>query len=355
MIKQMVSFTEPQYYALQKHATELGIPFAELVRRIVDQYRMQFDLRREANMGFDQDPSVEIWVENAQGKMVQSHTYKHDGCLYVEGTEGRRYMIRVDNPTFGRVEMVATVDGLDVLDGKPGNMDKSGLVVAPRITYDFEGFRVSNEQVAAFRFGAVGGGYAASKGDTSNVGVIGVAMYQELEDSFTITHTTTQIEFGRQWQPGQTRSAKGIGTVGPSFRSHWTPKSENSLIVDTSLTSDAIVDTSPIKPINCSVAAEGGTIADVEVVSVGCISPALATEFGEALESKVGTCTFKRRTTIPWKLFTIRYESRENLVKLGIVPSEAELQEREQANPFPASKPFCEPPEGWQEKKPVTR
>jgi hypothetical protein len=37
--KQMVSFTEPQMDFLQQEAKRLGIPVAELVRRIVDEYR----------------------------------------------------------------------------------------------------------------------------------------------------------------------------------------------------------------------------------------------------------------------------------------------------------------------------
>ena len=39
MIKKLISFTEPQTGWLEQEAQRLGISFAELVRRIVDQAR----------------------------------------------------------------------------------------------------------------------------------------------------------------------------------------------------------------------------------------------------------------------------------------------------------------------------
>lgn len=39
----MVSFTQPQMVFLKTEAERLGIPVAELVRRIIDQYREQAD------------------------------------------------------------------------------------------------------------------------------------------------------------------------------------------------------------------------------------------------------------------------------------------------------------------------
>jgi hypothetical protein len=45
---------------------------------------------------------------------------------------------------------------------------------------EIDGFRQSVDTVAAFRFGSVRGSYAAQKtGDARNVGVIGVAIFNE--------------------------------------------------------------------------------------------------------------------------------------------------------------------------------
>ncbi|HSC89949.1 MAG TPA: hypothetical protein VLC09_21910 [Polyangiaceae bacterium] len=101
------------------------------------------------------------------------------GTSYVVGERGERYQIQIENRTASRFEIVASVDGLDVLDGQPGSVEKRGYLVAPYATLLIEGFRTSNSDVAVFRFGGVGESYAAWKGATRNVGVIGVAAFAE--------------------------------------------------------------------------------------------------------------------------------------------------------------------------------
>ena len=93
--------------------------------------------------------------------------------MYIVGEHGQRYTIEVQNHTGNRVEAVATVDGLDVIDGRSGSFDKRGYLVLPYATLAIDGFRRSSETVAAFRFGSVAESYADRKGQGRNVGVIG--------------------------------------------------------------------------------------------------------------------------------------------------------------------------------------
>ena len=101
------------------------------------------------------------------------------GRRYVLGDEGDRYQIRVQNHTPGRFEIVASVDGLDVIDGQDGTYGKRGYVVSPWSTLTIEGFRDSYDSVRAFRFGSVEESYAARRGKGQNIGVIGVALFEE--------------------------------------------------------------------------------------------------------------------------------------------------------------------------------
>jgi hypothetical protein len=101
------------------------------------------------------------------------------GRSYVVGEYGQRYVIQIQNQTGNRVEAVATVDGLDVIDGRPGSHRKNGYVIGPWATVQIDGFRRSSDTVAAFRFGSVAESYAERKGDGRNVGVIGVALFDE--------------------------------------------------------------------------------------------------------------------------------------------------------------------------------
>ncbi|HLK91794.1 MAG TPA: hypothetical protein VKZ18_18025 [Polyangia bacterium] len=106
-------------------------------------------------------------------------SFWHGDRFLVEGERGQRYSIEISNGSFARVEAVATVDGLDVMDGGPGSYAKRGYVLRPGETYHVDGFRRSQTDVAAFRFGDVAQSYAARRGDDTDVGVIGVAFFAE--------------------------------------------------------------------------------------------------------------------------------------------------------------------------------
>ena len=95
------------------------------------------------------------------------------------GSPGDRYTLAIDNSTPARFEVVASVDGLDVIDGQDARFEKRGYLVGPYGRVVIDGFRRSEAEVAAFRLGDVARSYAASKGKARNVGVIGVAVFSE--------------------------------------------------------------------------------------------------------------------------------------------------------------------------------
>lgn len=133
-------------------------------------------------------------------------TFSAGGRSYVVGRDGGRYAIRIENHTGARFEAVTTVDGLDVIDGQPGAFEKRGYLVAPWATVEIDGFRRSEQEVAAFRFGRVRDSYAAKKGDDRNVGVIGVAMFEERGSSWP--WTTRELERRNAADPFPARFAE---------------------------------------------------------------------------------------------------------------------------------------------------
>ena len=100
----------------------------------------------------------------------------------VMGKDGERYKIVIHNHTPARYEVVASVDGLDVIDGLPASPERRGYLVGPHGDLSIDGFRTSNDTVAAFRFGRVADSYAAQTTGDRNVGVIGVAIFTERHD-----------------------------------------------------------------------------------------------------------------------------------------------------------------------------
>ena len=95
------------------------------------------------------------------------------------GAPGERYALAIENSTGARFEIVASVDGLDVLDGERASFGKRGYLIGAYSSVLIDGFRRSDAEVAAFRLGDVARSYAASKGQARNVGVIGFAVFDE--------------------------------------------------------------------------------------------------------------------------------------------------------------------------------
>ena len=106
--------------------------------------------------------------------------------MLVMGTAGQRYNIVIQNKTNGRFEIVASVDGLDVIDGRPASVNKRGYILPPYGRLVIDGYRRSDRYVAAFRFGSVRNSYASRKGRGRNVGVIGVALFDERGSVWTV-------------------------------------------------------------------------------------------------------------------------------------------------------------------------
>jgi hypothetical protein len=120
-----------------------------------------------------------------------------DGHTYAVGEVGHRYTINVSNHESSPVEVVASVDGLDVLDGKNASYAKRGYLVPAGGSVEIDGFRQSDDNVAAFRFGSVRDSYAARTGSSRNVGIIGVAVFPERGE----TWTRTEIERRKSADP----------------------------------------------------------------------------------------------------------------------------------------------------------
>lgn len=107
------------------------------------------------------------------------------GKTIVMGKAGTRYGILVRSYSNQRHEIVASVDGLDVIDGKRASLTKRGYILAPYGRLFIRGFRTSRYNVAAFRFGSVRNSYAArTTGNTRNVGAVGIAVFSEYRPTF---------------------------------------------------------------------------------------------------------------------------------------------------------------------------
>lgn len=121
---------------------------------------------------------VSVRLTDAYGRSLRG--LHSGGKIWVMGQHGARYRIHVQNYSNRRVEIVASVDGLDVIDGKRASYHKRGYIVLPYGNLWIDGFRRSFHAVAAFQFSSVSQSYAARTSGDRNVGVVGVAVFPEV-------------------------------------------------------------------------------------------------------------------------------------------------------------------------------
>ena len=123
------------------------------------------------------DGSLSVSLVDDYGRLLPG--FHASGRALIVGEDGARYRIVVRNGTSARFEVVTSVDGLDVIDGKPADPNRRGYIVDPHGQLVIDGFRTSDSGVAAFRFGKVADSYAAQTSGDRNVGIIGFAIFAE--------------------------------------------------------------------------------------------------------------------------------------------------------------------------------
>jgi hypothetical protein len=216
--------------------------------------------------------------------------YKSHGEIWVAGRPGTRYSIMIQNRRGERVLAVTAVDGINVISGETGAWGQSGYVFTPGQSYEIAGWRKSNAEIAAFNFTAAGNSYAERTARPANVGVIGVALFLE--------RPVRALEYSED-------SAARAAPPSPSP--------------------------------STAAAAPAPRLAEVRPYAApSSMAPAqkLGTGHGARESSYVQDTTFDRLSSTPNEIVKIRYDSYENLVAMGVVPSRPW---QSVPNPFPDS------------------
>ena len=196
--------------------------------------------------------------------------YRYRGEYWVAGTPGDRYSIVIRNDRGDRLLAVTAVDGINVVSGENAGWNQSGYAFGPGESYPIEGWRKSNQEIAAFEFTASPNSYAERTGRPANVGVIGVALFLERPVSPPVIGFT----------PNYNRSE----------------------------------DSSRAAP---SAHAEGLTNSAPDVAQSA--APKLGTGHGARETSVVNWTQFNRLSNSPNEVIRIRYDSWDNLVAMGVI------------------------------------
>lgn len=256
---------------------------------------------------------MQVLVDGAPAR-----TFRHQGETFVLGHLGERYTLRILNHSGRRIEAVVSVDGRDVIDGKPADwQEKRGYLVPAWGSVEIDGWRVSQREAAAFRFSTVPESYAAKTGNAREVGVIGVAVFPE------------------RWMVPRREP------VYPLPRDSWNGARDRNLEAPQGKGAAPGADERSL-----SAPQSSAPLAQKQAER-----PGLGTEFGEAVPSQVTEVPFLRAFSQPSAVIGARYDDRRGLAALGIdvdgeVLSEAQI--RRTAEPFPVvERGYATPPPGW--------
>ena len=99
---------------------------------------------------------------------------------YLQGQAGQAYQLVYRNRSNDTYEIVASVDGLDVINGRNASRQNAGYVLHPYASLVIEGFRKSDTAVASFIFSSPADSYAANSAAQAphNTGIIGTVVYK---------------------------------------------------------------------------------------------------------------------------------------------------------------------------------
>ena len=225
---------------------------------------------------------------------AQLPVYRHNGEWWLAGRPGARYAVQVRNATGERVMGVMSVDGVNVISGDTASWDQSGYVLSRYQNAQITGWRKSSAEVAAFHFTALPNSYAARTGRPDNVGVIGVAVFRE---RYAPPPRPLPRPAPRYESPAAGERSAGVA------RNQASP--------------------SPSASARAEAAPADAEVDAWQSQKSAPAAPRLGTGHGEREASYSGTTQFERRSGQPDEVITLRYDSRDNLVAMGIIPAYA--------------------------------
>jgi hypothetical protein len=238
-------------------------------------------------------------IDRDTGQRLQAHYHK--GEYWVAGRPGANYAIHIQSRNGGRLLAVTSVDGVNVLSGETAGMDQTGYVFYGWQGYDIAGWRKSKSEIAAFNFTSIPKSYAARTGRKENIGVIGVALFRE-------RYVAPPPPVGRAAAPAAPRVLQERAT--------------DEELEETNITGTRI-----------QQLAEGSGTAKADRAAPAP-APSLGTGHGRREQSVIVDVPFERAQSTPDEVIRIRYDSRDNLVAMGVL---APTPHPRPLDPFPST------------------
>jgi hypothetical protein len=232
-------------------------------------------------------------VDRSRGDVLT--TWRHRGTSWVAGRPGDRYALRLSNRTGGRVLVVLSVDGVNVVSGETASTGQTGYVLGPWASAEITGWRKGWSEAAAFYFTALPDSYASRTGRPDNVGVIGAAVFRE--------RVAPRPERPFEPQP-PISSGRADGPMRQERERRAQAGAADSAAKERSSSTQPSAVAAPPAP------ADRDSFAKAEKLGTG---------HGEREYSPTTQTTFERASSQPAEIVQVRYDSYANLVAAGVI------------------------------------
>lgn len=316
------------------------------------------------------DYEVEVLV---RGRPVK--VFKHKGDHFIEGRKGSVFELKITNNTWDRIEVVASVDGLSVINGEECGPDSEGYVVPARGSVIIPGWKLPDDKAAQFVFEDKRDGYSNQVGKgTTNVGVIGVMVFEEKPVEKPVVIPTPQpypvpypVPTPDPWYPrpwriypdniwygsgtGDNTAIRGISTsvgsktvtsnnVLETFGSNSVADSETSFTATSNDSIGATLQNSGVETANM-IQAEADVAESLFEIGTG---------WGKEINHEVTMVEFTRKDNHnPSRILSLFYDTKKGLEARGIeVVKSTKKKVNQLPNAFPIYKNTgCKPPKNW--------
>lgn len=214
--------------------------------------------------------------------------YPARGRIYVEAVEGEEYALRLSNPLPVRVAVALSVDGLNTIDARRTTArDASKWVIPPYGSITVSGWQMSSTRARRFYFTNERDSYANRIGRATDLGVITAVFFRERRERTEIVPPPVPRPLESQPRDGDRRSeAKRRAQTGePSERAESGSADNQGMVMPTPDKDDDYA----------------------------------ATGIGRSVSNDVWRVEMELESQ-PAADVTIRYEFRDALVRLGVLP-----------------------------------
>lgn len=238
------------------------------------------------------------------------YEYAARGTSYIEALKNREYSVRLRNRTAERIAIALSVDGLNSIDARTTTAgDARKWVLGPYETITLDGWQTSSATARRFFFTTEEKSYGNWLGQTQNLGLVAAAVFREKRQPISIYSGPRYSGPGLQSEESQSRGDESNSPPAPMGQAG-------------------------------GAEAEGRTLPRHPDDLPKKSDDLAATGIGQETSHPVREVFFDSEDS-PTAVLDLRYEYRDSLVRLGVLPVDNRccdsLSRRERARGFQES------------------